>query len=43
VSDMYTALWEGAASGMLTGETAAGQYPMQAMEYLVRTAQTALA
>ena len=37
------AVLDGAASVMLTGETAAGQYPMQAMEYLVRTAQTALA
>ncbi len=27
---------------MLTGETAAGQYPVQAMEYLVRTARTAM-
>ena len=43
VSDNYTAVLDGAASVMLTGETAAGQYPLQAMEYLVRTAQTALA
>ena len=43
VSDIYNAVLDGAASVMLTGETAAGQYPMQAMEYLVRTAQTALA
>ncbi len=28
---------DGAASAVLTGETAAGHYPMQAMEYLVRT------
>ena len=33
-------LW--ASSLMLTGETAAGQYPVQAMEYLVRTARTAM-
>ena len=26
---------------MLTGETAAGLYPVEAMEYLVRTAATA--
>ena len=43
MSDVFNAVLDGAASVMLTGETAAGQYPMQAMEYLVRTAQTALA
>ena len=43
VSDIYNAVLDGAASVMLTGETAAGHYPVQAMEYLVRTAQTALA
>ena len=42
VSDIYNAVLDGAASLMLTGETAAGQYPVQAMEYLVKTAQTAL-
>lgn len=42
VSDIYNAVLDGASSLMLTGETAAGQYPMQAMEYLVKTAQTAL-
>ena len=35
VSDIYNAVLDGAASLMLTGETAAGQYPVQAMEYLV--------
>ena len=42
VSDIYNAVLDGAASLMLTGETAAGQYPVQAMEFLVRTANTAL-
>ncbi len=43
VSDIYNAVLDGAASLMLTGETAAGRYPVQAMEYLVRTAGCALA
>ncbi len=42
VSDIYNAVLDGAASVMLTGETAAGQYPVEAMEFLVRTARTAL-
>ena len=42
VSDIYNAVLDGASSLMLTGETAAGQYPVQAMEYLFKTAQTAL-
>ncbi len=42
VSDIYNAVLDGASSLMLTGETAAGQYPVEAMEYLVRTARTAL-
>lgn len=43
VSDVYNAVLDGAASVMLTGETAAGAYPVEAMEYLVRTARCALA
>jgi len=27
---------------MLTGETAAGNYPVEAMDYLIKTARTAL-
>ena len=42
VSDIYNAVLDGAASLMLTGETATGQYPVQAMEFLVKTARTAL-
>ena len=42
VSDIYNAVADCASSVMLTGETAAGQYPVEAMEYLVRTARTAL-
>ncbi len=42
VSDIYNAVLDGAASVKLTGETAAGQYPVEAMEFLVRTARTAL-
>ena len=42
VADIYNAVLDGASSLMLTGETAAGQYPVQAMEYLVRTARTAM-
>ena len=41
VSDIFNAVCDGAASLMLTGETAAGQYPVQAMQYLVRTAEQA--
>ena len=41
VSDIYNGVLDGAASLMLTGETAAGKWPVQAMEYLVRTANEA--
>ena len=41
VSDIYNAVLDGAASVMLTGETAAGKYPVEAMEYLVRTGEEA--
>ena len=42
VSDIYNAVLDGSCALMLTGETAAGQYPAQAMEYLAKTAQCAL-
>lgn len=37
VSDIFCAVAEGASSVMLTGETAAGNYPVEAMHYLVQT------
>lgn len=42
VCDIYNGVLDGAASLMLTGETAAGKYPVQAMEYLVKTARRAM-
>lgn len=41
VSDIFRAVNEGAASVMLTGETAAGRYPAEAMEYMVNTVRAA--
>jgi len=42
VLDIYNAVLDGASGLMLTGETAAGKHPVEAMRYLVRTAKTAL-
>ena len=42
VCDIYNGVLDGASALMLTGETAAGQYPVRAMEYLVKTAREAL-
>lgn len=42
VSDIFNAVLDGASSLMLTGETAVGAYPVEAMTYLVRTAEDAL-
>ena len=42
VLDIYNGVLDGASSLMLTGETAAGKYPVEAMEYLVKTAQQAM-
>ena len=41
VMDIYNAVADGAASLMLTGETAVGEYPEEAMAYLVKTAEAA--
>ncbi len=42
VSDIYNAVQDGASALMLTGETAIGAYPVRAMRYLTKTANTAL-
>ena len=41
VSDIFNAVLDGAASVMVTGETAAGDYPVLTVRYLVRTAREA--
>ena len=42
VMDVFQAVLDGASSVMLTGETAAGKYPVEAMTYLVNTGREAL-
>ena len=42
VSDVYNAVMDGAQALMLTGETAVSKYPVEAMEYLVKTANRAM-
>ena len=39
--DIYNAVLDGAASLMLTGETAAGKFPVESMGYLVKTGEEA--
>lgn len=41
VSDIYRAVNEGAASVILTGETAVGKYPVESIECMVKTLQAA--
>lgn len=41
VSDIFNAVLDGASSVMLTGETAVGKYPEEAIRYLVHTVQEA--
>lgn len=41
VSDIYRAVSEGAASVILTGETAIGKYPVEAVDFMVKTVKAA--
>lgn len=41
VSDIFNAVLDGASSVMLTGETAVGEHPVEAMRYLVNTVREA--
>lgn len=41
VSDVFNAVADGAASVMVTGETASGEYPVQVIRYLSRTVHEA--
>ena len=41
VSDIFNAVLDGAASVMVTGETAAGEYPVEVLRYLTNTAREA--
>ncbi len=42
VSDIYNAVLDGAASVMVTGETAVGDYPVDVIRYLKKTAQASI-
>lgn len=41
VSDIFNAVLDGASSVMVTGETASGEYPVQAIRYLAKTVREA--
>ena len=41
VSDIYNAVLDGAASVMVTGETAVGEYPVEVIRYMVKTVESA--
>ena len=41
VSDIFNAVTDGACGVMVTGETAVGKYPVEAIRYLANTAQCA--
>ena len=41
VSDIFNAVQDGASSVMVTGETAAGKYPVEVIRYLVSTVRSA--
>lgn len=41
VSDIFNAVFDGASSVMLTGETASGEYPLEAIRYLKKTVREA--
>jgi pyruvate kinase len=41
VSDIFNAVLDGAASVMVTGETAAGRYPAETIRYLAGTVRAA--
>ena len=41
VSDIFNAVLDGASSVMVTGETAAGKYPVEVIKYLANTAREA--
>ena len=41
VNDIFNAVCDGAASVMVTGETAVGEYPVEVIRYLANTVKEA--